>query len=107
MINVKNIDKCFSKSVMAILYRVPKTPQRTLNYTSQHENIFDIHGIRYPLTLSNIARFERPNDVSINTYDLQSCGKDYKVVGALYYTKHNTSLCCFSRTKNARNIMLE
>lgn len=73
---------------MAALFPASKHAERTCNYISQHDTVFNMNGITYPVTLNQIARFERQNTISINVYGLERFEKNYEVVGPLHYTKN-------------------
>lgn len=73
IINVKNTDnKCFVWSVLAALHnkKIKKNAQRVSKYVSL-ENELNMEGIKFPMTLKQIDRFERQNDeISINVYGI-------------------------------------
>ncbi|GJQ82404.1 hypothetical protein Trydic_g11820 [Trypoxylus dichotomus] len=87
-INVKNKDEaCFAWAVMAALYPVDNNPQRTSKYP-QYKKVFHLGGIRFPMTLRQIPRFEKQNSVSINVYILEKTSEEAFNVVPTYLTKN-------------------
>ncbi len=79
VINIKNKDeKCFLWSVIAGLYfkdvKLPN-PQRPSHY-KEYEKEFNLQGVAFPLTLSDIPKFERRNNISISVYGFQDGKED-------------------------------
>jgi hypothetical protein len=68
VVNIKNSDNlCFLWSVIADLRPCDSNKQRVLNY-EQHRDDFDIEGIEMPMTLKDIPKFERRNNISVSVY---------------------------------------
>ncbi|KAK3107749.1 hypothetical protein FSP39_021357 [Pinctada imbricata] len=68
IINIKNSDqKCFLYSVLAKLFPVNKNANRVYKYR-MHEQVLNMTGITYPVSLSQIPKFEKQNDISINVF---------------------------------------
>ena len=67
IINIKNTDnKCFLYCVIAGLdTRVHSHPNRVSNYLNMI-HLFNLEGITFPVTINQIAKFEKNNNVSIN-----------------------------------------
>ena len=67
---MKNDDnKCFLWSVLAALHPVDKNPQRVSNYKG-FEHKFDgaLKGIKFPVKLTDVPKFAKRTDMSINVY---------------------------------------
>lgn len=68
IINVKNQDfECFKWSVLSALHPVQENAHRVSNYMP-FSNELNFSGISFPISLKNIPRFEKLNDISINVY---------------------------------------
>lgn len=68
LVNIKKIDqRCFLYSVLAKLYPEKHIPSRLSHYL-QHTNKLNMNGIQYQVHLSQIAKFENKNDISINVF---------------------------------------
>lgn len=67
IINVQNQDnKCFQYAVLSALFPPAHNPQRTSNY-QKHANSLDFKGIKFPVELKDITKFEEKNtSISIN-----------------------------------------
>ena len=78
-INVKNDDElCFKWAVLAGLYKGFKNPQNKFHY-KPFENSLNFDGIKFPVSLKDVAKFERQNDVSVNVYILKRYDERYEV----------------------------
>lgn len=89
-VNIRNEDMfCFLWSVTAALYPVSKNVQRVSSYP-HCSNLFNIDGMDFPVTFSDISMFEKNNaNIRINVYGLEN-GK--QITGPLYksqYSKRN------------------
>ncbi|XP_033744078.1 uncharacterized protein LOC117329956 [Pecten maximus] len=86
LINIVNDDdKCFLWFVLAFLYPSTFLPQRVSNYT-QYENDLDMTGMSYPTPVSQISKFERQNQISVNVF-----GYEDKDIFPMYVTKMRES----------------
>ena len=84
IINVKNEDdKCFMWAVLSALHPVDVHAERVTNY-EQYENELDFTGISFPMSIDDIPKFEKINDIPISVYTIEEKGKQ---VYPLYYTK--------------------
>ena len=71
-LNVKNKnDECFRWAVLSALFPVNGNdhPERVSHYKPR-KGIFYFTGIKFPVTLMNVPKFEKHNNVSINVYGL-------------------------------------
>eukprot|EP01048_Picozoa_sp_COSAG05_P024387 COSAG05_NODE_5712_length_1110_cov_0.680514_2_plen_164_part_00 len=67
-VNVKNNDEqCFKWAVLSAAFPATKDAQRVSKYQS-HEQDLDWTGLTFPVTLHDIEKFERRNEISINIY---------------------------------------
>ena len=70
VLNVKNENdqKCFQWAILSAMYPAPsKHAERLSNYnTLEHE--LDFSDLTFPVIVSDIAKFERKNNVSIHLY---------------------------------------
>ncbi|XP_054712885.1 uncharacterized protein LOC129222404 [Uloborus diversus] len=68
IINVKNEDnKCFMWSILSAIHPVDKDPQRVLKYR-EFKNELNFKGIEFPVALTDITKFEKLNNISVNVY---------------------------------------
>jgi hypothetical protein len=75
MINVQNQDnECFKWAVLSALHPVQVHPERISHYRP-FEDELNFTGIKFPVELSDIAKFERKNNLAIFVYHLAN-GKD-------------------------------
>ena len=69
-INVQSKDNaCFAWAVVTALYPV-KNSERISQYP-HYSTVFNLCGIKFPVTLSQITKFEKLNDISINVFTVQ------------------------------------
>ena len=68
IINVQNKDlKCLWWSILAAIHPTENHIDRVSNY-QKYENILNMQGISYPVKQTDIARFERNHEVSVNVF---------------------------------------
>lgn len=68
VINVKSSDNaCFGWAMVAALYPATQHSDRTSAYP-HYSTVFNLDGIKFPMTLDQISRFEKMNNLSINIY---------------------------------------
>ncbi|KAK3106169.1 hypothetical protein FSP39_014172 [Pinctada imbricata] len=68
LVNIKNHDsKCFLYCILAKLYPVKKNANRVSHYLS-HESTLNMSGLKYPVQISQVSKFERQNDISVNVF---------------------------------------
>ncbi|CAD7084336.1 unnamed protein product [Hermetia illucens] len=80
-INVKNDDNaCFAWAVVSALHSVHRLehPDRPASYP-HYSHVLNLKDIRFPITVKQIPRFEKQNNLSINVYILQKTGDGKKV----------------------------
>ena len=77
----KNDDECFRWAVLSALFPVDGNdhPERVSHYKPR-KGMLDFTGIKFPVTLMNVPKFEKQNDVSINVYGLVRRKFKYNVV---------------------------
>lgn len=89
-INLKNADeKCFVWSLLSAIFPVDKHVDRVSKYPQNHEEHFNLSGINFPTPLSDIPKFEKNNDISINVYGIEPKKLQhnmYDVIGPLHST---------------------
>ena len=69
--NIQNKDnRCFIWSILASLY--PKNRKNTLgvNQYKEHEEKLVMDGIKYPIRIQDINKFERLNNISVNVFTI-------------------------------------
>ncbi|EZA52005.1 hypothetical protein X777_09439 [Ooceraea biroi] len=66
---------CFAWSVVAALYPAERHVDRSASYP-HYTTVLNLQGIEFPVTLKNIVKFERLNDISINVYTIQEKKKE-------------------------------
>ena len=66
IINIKNTDnRCFLYSVLAHIYPEKRNPARCAHYVDKIDRL-NVDGIRFPVELHQIPKFERMNNISVN-----------------------------------------
>jgi len=71
VINVQSVgNACFAWSVVAALHPVDKHSERESSYP-HYATVLNLKDIEFPMTLKNIGKFERLNNVSINIYGIE------------------------------------
>ncbi|XP_070169549.1 uncharacterized protein [Polyergus mexicanus] len=78
VINVQSNDNaCFAWAVVAALYPAEKNAGRESSYP-HYTTVLNLKGVKFPMSLNKITRFERINDISINVYTVRNKkeGKD-------------------------------
>ncbi|XP_077270171.1 uncharacterized protein LOC143901620 [Temnothorax americanus] len=71
VINVLSMDNaCFAWSVVAALHPAERHSERESSYP-HYSRILDLRDIEFPMTLSQIKRFENHNNISINVYTIE------------------------------------
>lgn len=70
-VNMRSTDNaCFAWSVVACLYPSEINANRSGSYP-YYSNVLNLDGIEFPMTLKQIRKFERLNDISINVFILR------------------------------------
>ncbi|KAJ8977854.1 hypothetical protein NQ317_018691 [Molorchus minor] len=70
-INIKNKDEaCFGWSIVSALYPVDANSDRTSSYP-HYAAVLNVDGIEFPMTLPQIAKFEKNNSISVNVFGLE------------------------------------
>ncbi|XP_029674784.1 uncharacterized protein LOC115242537 [Formica exsecta] len=71
VINVQSKDNaCFAWSVVAALYPAERNAERESSY-SHYTTVQNLQGIKFPVTVNQIKKFELLNDMSINVYSIE------------------------------------
>lgn len=71
VVNVRSEDSaCFAWSVVAALYPVDKHNYRS-NMYPDFRTVLKLDGIDFPMTMRQISRFERLNDISVNVFTVK------------------------------------
>ncbi|EZA53574.1 hypothetical protein X777_06972 [Ooceraea biroi] len=66
VVNVRAMDNaCFAWAVVSAVYPSATHADRTVQYPD-FTTVLDVNGIDFPMTLDQIAKFERKNEISIN-----------------------------------------
>lgn len=99
-LNIKNKDEyCFLWCVTAALYPTTKHPERVTSYP-HFRDVLNVKGISFPVTLSDVAIFERNNpNLNINIYGLND---KKSVIGPLYKSEVKSE-----RSKHINLLLLE
>ena len=83
IINIKNNDnKCFMWSILAGIHAAKQTAERLYHY-QQFQDELDFLSIEYPVTVDEIGKFERQNNISVNVLGFEG------VLFPLYITKEH------------------
>jgi len=71
VINVQSMDNaCFAWSVVAALHPAERKPERESSYP-HYSTVLNLKDIEFPMTLTQIKKFENLNDISINVYCIE------------------------------------
>ncbi|XP_074026944.1 uncharacterized protein isoform X2 [Leptinotarsa decemlineata] len=85
-INVKNNDQaCFAWAVTSALHPAGINTSRISSYP-HYSKVLKLTGIQFPMTMRQIPRFEKQNNVSINVYVLEKIKKSLEILPS-YLTK--------------------
>lgn len=83
-VNIKNTDnKCFKWCLLAHLHPAAKDANRTSKYLDYWNEIIDT-GITYPVTLNDIPKMEKLNNLKINVYSYEN-----KTMAPIYVNPEN------------------
>ena len=71
VVNVKNEDqRCFMWSILAALHPAPRHAERLSHY-EEYVDELNMAGMQYPITMNQIPRFERQNEISVNVFGME------------------------------------
>ncbi|KYM99013.1 hypothetical protein ALC62_10264 [Cyphomyrmex costatus] len=71
VVNVRSMDNvCFAWAVVAALYPAYNHVDRESSYP-HYSKVLNFADIEFPVTLKDVAKFERSNDISINVYGIE------------------------------------
>lgn len=92
VVNLHNADEyCFAWAVVAALHK-PTGPNYDITSYPHFSSVLNVTGIDFPMSLTNIPKFEILNNISINVYALEKIKKDFKdvyeIMGPLHHTKN-------------------
>lgn len=80
VVNVQSMDNaCFAWSVVAALYLAESHTERASSYPD-YAAVLNLQGIEFPVTLQDIAKFERLNDISVNVYGIERKNEEIKIL---------------------------
>ena len=74
LININNKDhKCFAYCLLYHLHKnkIKNNPQRVSNY-KQYENTVDFTGINFPISIKDIPKIEKMNNITINVFGYEN-----------------------------------
>ncbi|KAF2885890.1 hypothetical protein ILUMI_20282, partial [Ignelater luminosus] len=82
VINVKNNDDaCFAWAVVSALHRAAKNSDRVSSYP-HYSAVLNLDNITFPMTINQLQKFVKQNQLSINVFMLEETNKGFKVVSA-------------------------
>lgn len=89
VINVKNRDnQCFKWAVLSALFPAAKNAERIQKY-KKFEKKLNFDGIKFPVKLSDIHRFEKNNrNISVNVYTYEYKFKDHVSISPIRITSN-------------------
>lgn len=102
IVNVKNADQqCFKWAVLSALFPVQKNAGRLRKYL-KHKNKLNFSGIKFPVKLSDIHRFEQNNkNISVNVYSYENKSNKSVSISPIRLTKnvkkHHVNLLLIQR----------
>src|ERR1043165_2171834 len=108
VINVQNKDnRCFEWAVLSAIYPVEKDPQRPSKYRA-HLKKLDFTGIKFPVKVTDIDKFERQNlRVSVSVFGWDRGLYPIRVSNLLSPTKHNVDLLLLSDGENQHYVWIK
>lgn len=75
VVNVRSNDNaCFAWAVVAALHPAEKHSDRTSQYP-HYSTVLNLCGIKFPMTLSQITKFEKLNTISVNVFAIEGKSK--------------------------------
>ena len=93
LINIKNQDqKCFKWAVTRALNPTNKHPDRITKILIQQSNQYNWDGISFPTPITEIARFEKNNNISINVMANNGDSEVYPLQGSKHKSEIKISL---------------
>ncbi|XP_071638427.1 uncharacterized protein [Temnothorax longispinosus] len=79
-------DTCFARAVVAALYPAKHNAERCGSYPD-YATVLNLDGIKFPIDLKQIGKFERQNNVSINVFTTRE-GIEKKIRGHFAWIKN-------------------
>lgn len=71
VINVKNsFDDCFATAIMSGMFPTDGNSDRISSYPTYH-NFLNFNNISFPVSLKDVVKFEKQNDVSVNVFIIE------------------------------------
>ena len=75
VVNIQNNDNiCFLWSDLAHLHPPKRNSERVTHYT-KYENTLNVKDLKFPMSLRDIPKFDKMNNLSINVYGLRDTNK--------------------------------
>ena len=108
-INVQNDDnKCFLWSILAHLHPVDykDNPHYVLHY-KKYENTINMSGISYPVSIQDIEKFERQNNVSINLFAINKKKLIFPVKITSHKKEKHVNLLYISNETNNHYVLIK
>ena len=109
VLNIDNTDeKCFLWCILAALHPLAQNPHLSKNY-EEHQGELNMKGITYPVTVKQVPRFEKQNNISVNVFGYEDesyyplfISKDQKDthVNLLLIQNHESSQYCLMKNLN-------
>ena len=104
IVNIKNkLDqKCFLWSVIAGTFLKNSklaNPHRLMHYRN-YENKFNLEGIKFPVSIADIPKFERRNDITISVYGCEAENLIYPIKVSKEKKKKHVNLLLISDEEN-------
>ncbi|XP_071055118.1 uncharacterized protein [Onthophagus taurus] len=92
-INIKNYedDACLAWCLTAALHPANHSQDRTSSYP-HYSQVLNLQGITFPISVRDIVKVEKLNNLSINVYELVKESKGYSVEGPIYFTKQRRDI---------------
>ena len=107
LLNIRNDDdKCFIYCVLAAVFRCQDT--ENVNLYQQLEGHLNMKGIKLPVPLSNVEKFERQNDsISINVFGFEE-GEIYPLkITKMRERKHHVNLLLLQNQKTSHYCLIK
>ena len=111
IINVKNLNDnyCFKWAVTSAIYTAKNHPERLNKKMRDNSEKFNWSGIEFPVSLKQIDKFEKQNNLAVNVFGIESAkvyllriseARDKVLIDLLLISNGNTNQYCWVKNKS-------
>ena len=108
-LNIKNNDgKCFLWSILALLHPVQHRnhPDRVSKY-QEYEHELNMSGIKYPINIKDIKKFEYQNNISVNVYGYEDKKIFLLRITTMITARHQVNLLYITAGKTSHYVLVK